>query len=195
MEKLCPDCTVIYQNADADVAQQQQQFNSVITQGAKVIVLDPVDSTAAASLVKLAQSQDIKVIAYDRPMPDVPADYYVSFDNQAIGKAIADSLLAHLKDMGVPTDKGGVLEINGSPTDAAAGLIRDGVHESLEAGDYKKLAEYDTPDWSRPTPRSGRAGRSPASAIRSSGSWRRTTARAAARSRPSRRRASIRCRR
>ena len=61
---------MIYQNADADVAQQQQQFNSVISQGAKVIVLDPVDSTAAASLVKLAQSQGVKVIAYDRPIPD-----------------------------------------------------------------------------------------------------------------------------
>ena len=48
MEKLCPDCTVIYQNANADVALQQQQFNSVIAQGAKVIVLDPVDSAAAA---------------------------------------------------------------------------------------------------------------------------------------------------
>ncbi len=45
MTKLCPDCTVIYQNANADVALQQQQFNSVITQGAKVIVLDPVDSS------------------------------------------------------------------------------------------------------------------------------------------------------
>src|SRR5215210_9271394 len=48
MEKLCPTCTVPYQNADADAALQQQQFNSVITQGAKVVVLDPVDSTAAA---------------------------------------------------------------------------------------------------------------------------------------------------
>ena len=90
MEKLCPDCKVLYQNANADVALQQQQFNSVISQGAKVIVLDPVDSTAAASLVKLAQSQGIKVIAYDRPDPRLPADYYVSFDNEGIGKAIAD---------------------------------------------------------------------------------------------------------
>ena len=147
MEKLCPDCQVIYQNANADVALQQQQFNSVITQGAKVVVLDPVDSSAAASLVKLAQSQDIKIIAYDRPIPDVPADFYVSFDNKGIGKAITDSLIEHLKATGVPTDKGGLLEINGSPTDAAAGLIRDGVHEGLEASDYKKLAEYDTPDW------------------------------------------------
>ncbi len=48
MEKLCPSCKVIYQNANADASLQQQQFNSVIAQGAKVIVLDPVDSAAAA---------------------------------------------------------------------------------------------------------------------------------------------------
>ena len=55
MAELCPTCKVIYQNANADAAQQQQQFNSVLTQGAKVVVLDPVDSTAAASLVQSAQ--------------------------------------------------------------------------------------------------------------------------------------------
>src|SRR5690606_24885917 len=75
MEKLCASCTVIYQNANADVALQQQQFNSVIAQGAKIVVLDPVDSAAAAALVEIAQSQDVKVIAYDRPIPDKPADY------------------------------------------------------------------------------------------------------------------------
>ena len=63
MGKLCPACKVLYQNANGDAAQQQQQFNSVIAQGAKVIVLDPVDSTAAASLVHMAQGQGIKVIA------------------------------------------------------------------------------------------------------------------------------------
>ena len=147
MNKLCPDCKVLYQNANSDVSQQQQQFNSVISQGAKVIVLDPVDSMAAASLVHLAQSQGVKVIAYDRPVPSTPADYYVSFDNEGIGKAIAQSLVQYLKDTGVPTDKGGVLEVNGSPTDAAAGLIKKGCHEGLEGSGYKTLAEYDTPDW------------------------------------------------
>jgi len=150
MEKLCPDCQLIYQNANADVALQQQQFNSVLTQGAKVVVLDPVDSAAAASLVALAQSQGVKVIAYDRPIPDKPADFYVSFDNQAIGKAISESLVKHLEAAGVAKDKGGVLQINGSPTDAAAGLIRDGVHEGLAASGYKTLAEFDTPDWAPP---------------------------------------------
>ncbi|WP_448951652.1 ABC transporter substrate-binding protein [Labrys neptuniae] len=147
IKKLCADCKVLYQNADATIAKQQQQFNSVITQGAKVIVLDPVDSAAAASMVKQAQAQGVKVIAYDRPIPDAKADFYVSFDNKAIGKAIAESLVAHLKDEKVPTADTGVLEVNGSPTDAAARLIRDGIHEGLKDSGYKTLAEFDTPNW------------------------------------------------
>ncbi len=150
MKKLCPGCKVIYQNADADASRQQQQFNSVISQGAKAIVLDPVDSTAAASLVKLAQSQGIKVIAYDRPIPTAPADFYVSFNNQGIGKAIADSLVEHLKALKVDPASGGLLQINGSPTDAAAGLIKKGIHEGLDNSGYKILAEYDTPEWAPP---------------------------------------------
>ena len=157
MEKLCPKCTVVYQNANADVALQQQQFNSVIAQGAKVIVLDPVDSAAAAGLVQLAQSQGIKVIAYDRPIPDKPADYYVSFDNEGIGKAIAESLVQHMKSAGVP-EGSGVLQINGSPTDAAAGLIRDGIHKGLENSGFKTLAEFDTPDWAPPKAQEWAAG-------------------------------------
>ena len=157
MGELCPDCTVIYQNANADVSLQQQQFNSVIAQGAKVIVLDPVDSAAAAALVEIAHSQDVKVIAYDRPIPDVPADYYVSFDNKGIGEAIAQSLVDHLHDTGVPAGSG-VLQINGSPTDAAAGLIRDGIDVALDGSDYKTLAEYDTPDWAPPKAQEWTAG-------------------------------------
>ncbi|RVB44548.1 sugar ABC transporter substrate-binding protein, partial [Mesorhizobium sp. M7A.F.Ca.CA.001.06.1.1] len=150
MKKLCPGCKVLYQNADADASRQQQQFNSVISQGAKAIVLDPVDSTAAASLVKLAQSQGIKVIAYDRPIPTAPADFYVSFNNEGIGKAIADSLVEHLKALKVDPATGGVLQINGSPTDAAAGLIKKGIHAGLDNSGYKILAEYDTPEWAPP---------------------------------------------
>ena len=148
MKKLCESSKVIYLNADTDAAKQQQQFDSVIAQGAKVIVLDPVDSSAAASLVHNAQSQGVKVIAYDRPIPDAKADFYVSFNNEAIGKAIAASLVELLKSKNVSADGDvGVLEINGSPTDAAAGLIKKGSHEELATGPYKTLAEFDTPNW------------------------------------------------
>ena len=147
MKTLCSTCKVLYQNADADASKQQQQFNSVISQGAKVIVLDPVDSSAAAGLVTLAHKQNVKVIAYDRPIPTAKPDYYVSFDNEAIGKSIAQSLVSDLKAAKVDPTSGGLLEVNGSPTDAAAGLIKKGVHEGLADGGYKTLAEYDTPDW------------------------------------------------
>lgn len=157
MDELCADCTVIYQNANADVALQQQQFNSVIAQGAKVIVLDPVDSAAAAALVEIAHSQDVKVIAYDRPIPAVPADFYVSFDNEGIGYAIAQSLVDHLVASGVP-EGSGVLQINGSPTDAAAGLIRDGIDRALDASPFETMAEFDTPDWAPPKAQEWTAG-------------------------------------
>src|SRR5882724_11872865 len=150
MKELCPSCKIIYLNADADMSRQQQQFNSVISQGAKMIVLDPVDSAAAASLVKQAQSQGVKVVAYDRPIPAGQADYYVSFNNEGIGKAIADSLVEHLKKANVAAADGGLLQINGSPTDAAAGLIKKGIHSGLDKSGYPILAEFDTPDWAPP---------------------------------------------
>ena len=150
MKKLCADCKVLYQNADADIARQQQQFNSVLSQGAKAIVIDPVDSTAVASLVKSAQAKGVKVIAYDRPIPSAKADFYVSFDNEGIGKAISESLVEHLKDTKVDPKSGGLLEINGSPTDAAAGLIKKGIHAGIDNSGYPLLSEYDTPDWAPP---------------------------------------------
>ncbi|GLY79154.1 substrate-binding domain-containing protein [Actinoallomurus iriomotensis] len=144
MKQLCPGCTVLYQNAGADAAKQQQQANSVLAQGVKAIVIDPVDSAAAATIVRNAQSQGVKVIAYDRPIPATKADYYVSFDNQKIGALIAQSLVDHLKEKKA---KGGILEVNGSPTDAAAGLIKKGIHSAVDTSGIKLLAEYDTPNW------------------------------------------------
>ena len=44
VKELCPGCEVVYANADADAAKQQQQANSALAQGVKAIVLDPVDS-------------------------------------------------------------------------------------------------------------------------------------------------------
>jgi simple sugar transport system substrate-binding protein/D-xylose transport system substrate-binding protein len=144
MKRLCPGCTVLYQNAGADASKQQQQASSMLAQGVKAIVIDPVDSAAAATIVRTAQSQGVKVIAYDRPIPATKADYYVSFDNEKIGASIAQSLIERLKQKQAA---GGILEVNGSPTDAAAGLIKKGVHSAVDTSGIKLLAEYDTPGW------------------------------------------------
>jgi D-xylose transport system substrate-binding protein len=146
LKQLCPGCEVIYQNADSDPSKQQQQATSAITQGAKVMVVDPVDAASLASTLNQAKSRGIKIVAYDRPFPKFKVDAYVSFDNEKIGKLISTSLVDHLKSSGAAS-KGGILQVNGSPTDAAAGLIKKGIHEGVDPSGIKELAEFDTPDW------------------------------------------------
>ena len=144
LKELCADCSVLYQNADSDAAKQQQQADSALAQGVKAIVLDPVDSAAAATTVQKAQSQNVPIIAYDRPIPKAKADYYVSFDNEKLGEMFAQSLVDKVKE---ENPDGGILQVNGSPTDAAAGLIKKGMHKAVDPSGLKLLAEFDTPDW------------------------------------------------
>jgi D-xylose transport system substrate-binding protein len=146
MKQLCPTCQVLYQNGNGSASTQQNQMQSVISEGAKVIVLDPVDATALSSSVQQALSRGIKVISYDRPFPKLHTAFYVSFNNERIGKLISSSLVSHLKATGAAS-KGGILIVNGSPTDAAAGLIKKGIHEGVDPSGIKVLAEYDTPNW------------------------------------------------
>jgi len=74
----------------------------------------------------------------------VPASFYVSFDNEKIGSLIGQSLVDHLK---ASNAQGGILQVNGSPTDAAAGLIKKGIHTAIDNSGFKLLAEFDTPGW------------------------------------------------
>jgi len=144
--ELCPDCEVVYSNADQDEAKQLQQAEAALTAGVDVMVLDPVDSKAAASIVTSAKGQDVPVIAYDRFISDAPIDYYISFDNEKVGQLQAQSLVDKLKADG--TTSGNVLMINGSPTDNNATLFKKGAHSVLDSSGYTIAAEFDTPDWS-----------------------------------------------
>ncbi|MCW2835551.1 MAG: transporter substrate-binding protein [Nocardioides sp.] len=146
LKELCDTCSPLYNNADGDANKQQQQFNSALAQGAKVLVLDPVDSAAAVTLVNAAHAKGAKVIAYDRPIPKAKVDFYVSFDNEAIGKQIATSLVEKVKAKPVPSGSG-ILIVNGSPTDAAAGLIKKGIHAGVDNSGVTVLGEYDTIEW------------------------------------------------
>jgi D-xylose transport system substrate-binding protein len=140
----CADCQVIYSNADQDAAKQQQQAESALTQGANVLVLDPVDGKAAAAVVNNAKSQGVPVVAYDRFIAG--ADYYISFDNATVGKLQAETLVDIMKKGGKTS--GNVVMINGSPTDPNAADFKKGAHGVLDGSGYKIVAEYDTPDWS-----------------------------------------------
>ncbi len=136
---LCGDCEVVYFNADQDPAKQQQQVETAITDQVDVMVLDPVDSEAAASLVTSAQDADIPVIAYDRFIAG--ADYYMSFDNSNVGKLQGEALVEAV-------GSGGILMLNGAPTDPNAAMFKEGAHSVIDDSDLEVLAEFDNPDWS-----------------------------------------------
>jgi len=143
--ELCSDCDIIYSNADQDAAKQQQQAEAAITKGAKVLVLDPVDAASAGAIVNRAKQSQIPVVSYDRLITDADIDYYISFDNEQVGKLQGESLVKKLTDDGA---KGDIVMINGAPTDNNAKLFKQGAHSVIDSSDFKVAKEYDTPDWS-----------------------------------------------
>jgi D-xylose transport system substrate-binding protein len=144
LKQLCPNCQLIYSNADQDAAKQQQQAEAAITKGANVLVLDPVDAASAAAIVARAKQSKIPVISYDRLITNADVDYYISFDNEQVGKLQGQALL---KALGTPKGKS-IVMINGAPTDNNAKLFKQGAHSVLDASGVKIAKEYDTPDWS-----------------------------------------------
>jgi D-xylose transport system substrate-binding protein len=147
MNAACSDCDLIYSNADQDASKQQSQMEAALTDGADVVVLDPVDSASASSMVQLAKQQDVPVVSYDRLIlntPDIEA--YVSFDNVKVGQLQGSTLVKKLADDGSPT--GPIIKINGSPTDNNAKLFNQGAESALNGANVQVAQEYDTPDWS-----------------------------------------------
>jgi D-xylose transport system substrate-binding protein len=142
----CASCELLYYNADQDANKQLSQAQSALTNGAKVLVIDPVDSSAAASIVSAAKAQNAKVISYDRVVLNADLDYAVKFDNVAQGKAQATSLVEKLRADGKTS--GSIVMINGSSTDANSAPLKQGAHSVLDSSGYKIAAQYDTPDWS-----------------------------------------------
>lgn len=142
-KQLCGGCEVLYSNASQDSAKQQQQAEAALTKGAKVLVLDPVDGKAAASIVAKANQQGAKVLSYDR-LTQGNIDAYVSFDNERVGTLQGQALLTAL---GSKASGGNVVWINGDPTDNNATLFKKGAHGVLD-GKVTVGKEYDTPEWS-----------------------------------------------
>jgi D-xylose transport system substrate-binding protein len=143
--ELCPDCEIIYSNADQDAAKQQQQAEAALTNGAQVLVLDPVDSAAAGPIATAAKAQGVPVISYDRLITGAEIDFYISFDNERVGVLQGEALVAELERQG--KGDGTIVMINGSPTDNNATLFKRGAHSVIDASGLTVGAESDTVEW------------------------------------------------
>jgi len=130
-KQLCPNVDIVYSNANQVAADQQQQAEAAIARGAKVLVLDPVDGDSAGAIVKSAKAKSLPVISYDRLIKGGSTpDYYVSFDNEQVGKLQAQAMLEKLTSGGAAQPK--ITMINGSPTDNNATLFKNGAHSVFD---------------------------------------------------------------
>jgi D-xylose transport system substrate-binding protein len=145
VEEQCSGCEVSYFNAGGDVEKQASQGEAALTQGAEVMVVDPMDSKAAAAIVEKAHAQEIPVVSYDRLIEASEVGGYVSFDNERVGEQQAETLVKKLKEDGSP--KGPIIMINGDPADPNAALFKKGAHNVFEKEGVEIGKEYDTPGW------------------------------------------------
>jgi D-xylose transport system substrate-binding protein len=146
VEENCPDCEVLYSNANGDAEKQQSQAEAALTQGAEVMVVDPYDAKSAAAIAEKSQAQGVPVVSYDRLIENGKVDAYVSFDNVQVGELQAETLAKKLKEDGSP--KGPVIMINGDPADPNAAGFKEGAHNGFDAAGIEVAKEYDTPGWS-----------------------------------------------
>jgi D-xylose transport system substrate-binding protein len=139
------DATI--QNAEGDKSAQQQQAEQAITNGAKVLLLVNLDSGSGAAIAANAKSQGVKVIDYDRLTLKGDSDYYVSFDNEEVGKLQGQGLVDCLSGATKPA----VAVLNGSPTDNNATLFAQGYNSIItpkfKSGEWTKVADQSVPDW------------------------------------------------
>ncbi|HNQ98723.1 MAG: substrate-binding domain-containing protein [Trueperaceae bacterium] len=138
-----PDADVIVTNAQGSESTQLTQAQAAITQGATVLLVDPISSGVGASIEQYALDHGVKVIDYDRLTLGGSRAYYVSFDNVQVGKLIGDGFVSCVQAWNVSDPH--VLIMNGAPTDNNATLFAQGYHSVIDplvsAGTYTLVGE------------------------------------------------------
>ncbi|MGH3510570.1 MAG: sugar ABC transporter substrate-binding protein, partial [Nocardioidaceae bacterium] len=142
---------VIIQNAQGSDSTQLADAKADITNGAAVLVVDPLDSGVGAQIESYASQNGAKVIDYDRLTLGGTRDYYVSFNNVQVGKLIGDGFVSCVGAWGVK--KPNVIVMAGDPTDNNATLFSQGYNGVLASKFSSGWTKAATPagTWDPPT--------------------------------------------
>jgi D-xylose transport system substrate-binding protein len=118
------------QNAQGSDSTQLTDAQSAVTAGASVLVVDPLDSGTGASIESYAKSHGVAVIDYDRLTLGGSRQYYVSFNNVAVGTLLGKGLVSCVAAWGLA--KPNVAVMVGAPTDNNATLFAQGYNAVLK---------------------------------------------------------------
>jgi D-xylose transport system substrate-binding protein len=136
-------------NAQGDPENFKRIGDQMINSGAKVIIMASLDSDSGKAVIDAAHAKHIPVIDYDRMTLNGGADYYVSFDGEAVGQAQGNKLQSCIDAKNIKDPI--VAELNGSPTDNNATLFKNGYDANLQKlfddGTYQKGPDQWVPNW------------------------------------------------
>ena len=122
----------ILQYANDDIPTQIAQVESMLANGATVLVISAIDGTKLGPVLKAAADKGVKVIAYDRLIRgSTHVDYYATFDNFEVGVLQGSDIANHL---GLAAGKGPfrIELVGGSPDDNNAFFFYDGAMSVLK---------------------------------------------------------------
>lgn len=133
-------------SADNDNAKQLAQLEDALVRGAKVVVVQPTDSVAAASYVAKAHAKGAKIVAYDRSIKADGLDIYVSHDAFRVGTLEAEAAVK------ATNGKGNYVILNGQSGHSVATEIERGYMSVLkpyiDKGDIKIVTQKNHDAWS-----------------------------------------------
>ena len=117
---------------NADQAQQNQQIQSFLTQGAKLLIVGNINDGVGSVIAEAARDK-VEVIAYDRIIQNsTDYNYYITFNNFKVGvlqgTSIKDALNLDAATVAAPKY---ITLFAGSPTDANANFFFNGAMSVL----------------------------------------------------------------
>jgi len=124
-----PSSDVIVQNAGGSDSTMLTDAQSDITNGATVLLVDPIDAGVGVQIENYAKAHGVKVIDYDRLTLGGSRSYYVSFDNVQVGKVMGQGLVSCVAAWKVASPN--VVVMHGDPTDNNATLFYTGYYTDV----------------------------------------------------------------
>ncbi len=140
-------------NAEGDRGRFRSIADEMIADGVTVLMIVNLDSVTGKAVLDKAAGEGIATVDYDRLTLNGGAQYYVSFDNRAVGTQQGQGLVKCLTEQVPRKARPVIAELHGSPTDHNATLYQRGYDGVLEdryytAGErYVQGPDQAVPDW------------------------------------------------
>lgn len=134
------------QNANNDPARMVTIAQSMINNGAKLLLVTPLDPASAGKIESAAKAKSVITIDYDRLASGGSASLYVSFDNTKVGELQGQALTQCAQVKGKSAVS--YVDINGSKTDNNAALFKGGYDSVLsKASGWTKKDDQWIAEW------------------------------------------------